>query len=329
MSGKTTRISVWITAALLLLPVLAGGAWWVQSRRTPANPTIALIPQTAGSMLWEVEHFGATVAAEKRQCHLYWNAPTSENDLAGQVSLVDKVGRGKYQGLVLAPNHTLGIRAPVRRALAAGIPVVIVSSELELPAGGKLGYIVNDDERMGEFAAAELARIIHGEGSVALVGIARYAPGVMSRARGAERFLAGRFPGIHVVSRVAGAHDTSRAEDLTKGVVASFPRLKAVLSFTAASTRGVHAALKSRSLQTSISLIGCEQDSDLIAYVGTGEIAAVLAENTYRMGYEAVGLISDSLAGKPLPARSLVPPLLITRQNFNSAETSLYTSFPR
>jgi hypothetical protein len=30
-----------------------------------------------------------------------------------------------------------------------------------------------------------------------------------------------------------------------------------------------------------------------------------------------------------LPARSVVPPLLITRQNFNSAETSLYTSFPR
>lgn len=64
-------------------------------------------------------------------------------------------------------------------------------------------------------------------------------------------------------------------------------------------------------------------------YVGTGEIAAVLAENTYRMGYEAVGLISDSLAGKPLPAQSLVPPLLISKQNLSSAEVNLFTNFPR
>ena len=47
------------------------------------------------------------------------------------------------------------------------------------------------------------------------------------------------------------------------------------------------------------------------------------------MGYEAVGLIADSLAGKPLPAQSVVPPLLITQQNLNSAEAALFTSFPR
>jgi ribose transport system substrate-binding protein len=280
-------------------------------------------------MLGEVEHFGATVAAEKLKCRLYWNAPTSENDMAGQVSLIDRVSRGKYQGLVLAPNHTLGIRAPLRRALAAGLPVVIVSAQLDVPASSKLGYIVNDDEKMGELAAAEVARLIHGEGSIALVGLSRYAPGVMRRVSGAERLLASRFPDIRVVSRTGGAYNTSRAEALTNGAVDSHAGLKAILSFTAASTRGVHAALKSRSLQAAISLIGCEQDSDLISYVATGEIAAVLAENTYRMGYEAVGLISDALVGKPLPARSLVPPLLITKQNFNSAEANLFTSFPR
>jgi ribose transport system substrate-binding protein len=328
MSVRMIRASVWV-AVVLSLTALTGGAYWAQSRRVPAIPTIAFIPQTAGPMLWEVEHFGATVAAEKLKCHLYWNAPTSENDLAGQVSLVDKVGRGRYQGLVLAPNHTLGIRAPVRRALAAGLPVVIVAADLELPAGNNLGYIVNDDEQMGELAAAELARLIHGKGSVALVGIARYAPGVMSRVRSAERFLAGRFPEIRVVSRLAGTYDTSRAEELTNDAIDAHPGLNAVLSFTASATRGVYAALKSRSLQQSIRLVGCEQDSDLIGYVGTGEIAAVLAENTYRMGYEAVGLIADSLAGKPMPARSVVPPQLITKQNFNSAGASLFTSFPR
>jgi ribose transport system substrate-binding protein len=328
MSRRSAGASAWI-AGVVLLAVLGGAAYWIRSRRVPAVPTIAFVPRTADAMLWEVEHFGATVAAEKLKCHLYWNAPTSENDLAGQVSLIDKVGRGNYQGLVLAPNHPLGMLSPLRRALEAGLPVVIVSAPLDLPSSSKLGYIVNDDEKMGELAAAEIASLIHGHGSIALIGLSRIAPGVTPRARGAERFLASRFPDIRVVSRLSGAYNTSRAEELTNGAVDSHPELKAVLSLTATSTRGVHAALKSRSLQDSISLVGCEQDSDLIGYVGTGEIAAVLAENTYRMGYEAVAFISASWAGKPIPPRSLVPPLLITKRNLSSAEANLFISFPR
>jgi len=207
--------------------------------------------------------------------------------------------------------------------------VVIVAAQLDIPASSKLGYIVNDDEKMGALAAAEIARLVHGRGSIALVGLARFTPGVAIRLRGAERLLASQFPKIRVVSRVGGANSAPRAEALINGAIDSHPGLNAILSFTAASTRGVHSALKGRSLQEEIPLVGCEQDSDLMNYVGTGEIAALLAENTYRMGYEAVGLISDSLAGKPLPAQSLVPPLLISKQNLNSAEVSLFTNFPR
>ena len=329
MSGKTIRASVWVMLALLL-PALASGALWVRSRRLSAFPTIAFIPQTAaGSMLWEVEQNGASAAAEKLKFHLYWNAPTSENDMAGQASLIDRVARANYQGLVLAPNHSLAILTPLRRAIEAGLPVVVVSAQLDLPASAKLGYIVNDDEKMGELAAEQVSRLVHGKGSIALVGLSRYAPGVARRVRSAETVLANRYPNIHVVSRVGGTYDSSRSEELTNGMVAAHPDLKAVLSFTAISTRGVHAALKNLKVQQAIHLVGCEQDSDLLAYVGTGEIAAILAENTYRMGYQAVELISEARAGRPLPAQSVVPPLLIDKQNLNSPEARLFTSLSR
>jgi ribose transport system substrate-binding protein len=328
MSGKTMRISVW-TAAGLALAIIAGGTWWIRPSRAAAAPTIAFIPQSADAMLWEVEHFGASEAAERQKCHIYWTAPTSESDMAGQVSLIDKVARGTYQGLVLAPNHTLGILTPLRRALDAGLPVVIVAAELDLPATAKLGYIVNDDDKMGELAAAELARVLHGKGDIALLGLARFAPGITRRVRAAERLLASQFPEIRVVSRGIGAYNTARSETLTNEALDAHPGLNAILSFTAASTRGVYSVLKSRSLQKAVTLVGCEQDSDLIGYIATGEIAAVSAENTYRMGHDAVGLIVGAWAGKPLPARSVVAPLLITKQNLNSAETGIFTSFPK
>src|SRR5262245_10151181 len=279
----TVRVSAWVTC-VTLFAALGGAAYLIGSRRHPAVPTIAFVPQTAGAMLWEVKHLGAKAAAEKLKCHLYWNAPTSENDMAGQVMLIDRVIRGNYQGLVLAPNHSRAILAPLRRALAAGLPVVVVSAPLDFPASDKLGYIVNDDEKMGEIAAAEIARIINGKGYIALVGLTPYAPGVMQRARGAERLLASQFPEIRVVSRGGVAYNAARVEELTNGIVDSRPELKAILSFTAVSTRGVYAALKSRSLQMSIRIVGCEQDADLIDYVGAGVNAAIAAVKKVRMG---------------------------------------------
>ena len=324
----TARISAWVTC-VILLAVLCGGAYWIRARRQAAIPTIAFVPQTAGAMLWEAGHLGALTAAERLKCNLYWNAPTSENDMAGQIMLIDRVTRGDYQGLILAPNHSRGTLAPLRRALSAGLPVVVVSAPLDLPANDKFGYIVNDDEKMGEIAAAEIARLIHGKGSIALIGLTQYAPGVMQRARGAERLLASRFPQIRVVSRGGGAYNAARVEDLTNGVMDSHPELKAILTLTAVSTRGAYAALKSRSMQKAIRLVGCEQDSDLIEYVGAGEIAAIAAEDAYRMGHDAVELIAASWAGKPIPARSVTPPLLITKQNLNSNEARLFTSSPK
>lgn len=317
----------WVRIITVLL--LAGaifGVYWVQAHRGRTVPTIAVIPQAAGTLLWDVERLGATVAAEKLKAHIYWNAPTSENDFAGQISLIDKVARGDYQGLVIAPNHPLVTLAPLRRAVEASVPVVIVSTPLDMPANDKVGFIVNDDEKMGEIAAAEISRLVGGNGSIALLGLARYTQGIRGRTQSAERFLAERFPGIRVVTRLTGTYDASRSQELTDGVLDSYPDLKAILCFTSASTRGAHAALKARSLQKTVHLVGCEQDSDLVNYVRNGEIAAIVAQNTYRMGYMAVQLIGEYWRGKPMPARSVITPMLLTIANLRSDETSVYIS---
>lgn len=328
MLARRARVSFWGPCVLLLL-ALGGGAYWFMSHSAPAAPTIAYIPKTSGAMLSEVGRYGAKTAAESLKFRIYWNTPTTENDAAGQVSLIDRVARGDYQGLVLAPNHPFAVLAPLRRAIAAGLPVVVVSAPLDLPAGDKLGYIVNDDEKMGEIAAAEISRLIGGKGAIALVGLARSAPGVANRARGAERYLADRFPEIRVVSRGGSAYNSSLAEEHVNDLSGLHPEVRAILSLTASSTRGVHAALKPGSQRQSIHIVGCEQDSDLIGYLDAGDISAIVAEDAYRMGQQAVECISAFWAGKPIPGMTVIPPLLITKRNLNSPETNLFTSFPK
>jgi ribose transport system substrate-binding protein len=204
--------------------------------------------------------------------------------------------------------------------------VVIVGEPLDLPPGPRLAYIVNDDEKMGELAAAEMARLMHGAGSIVVAGVTPTSPGVTLRLRGAERFLATKFPGLKVVSRFGGAYNPILSEELTRNELNSHPEAQAVFGLTAESTRGALAAVRSRSSKPPITIVGCDQDTDLLAHLADGQIAAIVAENTYKMAFDAVGLVFGLLDGNPASAISMIPPLLITRRNLDSPEVAAYTN---
>jgi len=144
--------------AWLLAPILCATA---NSCGSQKQELIAFIPQTDGMMLWDSAHAGAETAASRTGSSIYWNAPMREDDIAAQVRLVNKVASSsRYQGLVIAPTQALSLVSPVRRALARGIPTVIIDSPLSLPPGGKLSYILNDDEAAGRMAADRVARAV-------------------------------------------------------------------------------------------------------------------------------------------------------------------------
>src|SRR5215470_3862026 len=136
-------------------------AFVIGCKRT--SPMVAVIPRTTGMALWEPEHAGAAAAAIEHGMKIYWNAPTREDDVQGQIALIEKVIDRRYAGLILSPDQTLALMTLVRRALSKGIPTVIVGSALPLEPGGKLSYVLSDDEEAGRMAADRIGTIMHGK----------------------------------------------------------------------------------------------------------------------------------------------------------------------
>jgi ABC-type sugar transport system substrate-binding protein len=66
-----------------------------------------------------------------------------------------------------------------------------------------------------------------------------------------------------------------------------------------------------------------------MGFLGRGEIAALVSENGYKMGYEATRVLVGALAGKPMPGVSVVSPFLITKRNLASPEVRVYTELPQ
>lgn len=283
----------------------------------PSKVTIAVIPRTSGTALWEPEHRGAQDAAEKIGANIYWNAPTREGDVAGQIRLIDHAIAKGYQGMILAPSHSLALVTPVRRALAHGLPIVIISSPLPVPAGANLSYVLNDEQEGGRIAARRIAQLLRGSGTVAVLGINPDVAGIMTRTQSFESFLSANYPGIHVIESHIGSFNVPHEQEVAEEVLEAHPNLDAVVALMWSSARGAISTIDNNPGKFKARVIAFDPEDILFT---SPSLDAVIVQNTREMGNLAVQLIHSRLGGRSTPALITLKPILVTRANAHSEE---------
>lgn len=285
---------------------------------------IAVIPRTTGRILWESLHTGVEDAAYPLGIQIYWNAPTREDDINSQIALIERlVANGHYQGLVIAPDQSLALITPVRRALARGVPIVILGSPLMMPPGGKLFYVLNDDEEGGRIAARRIAAILHGKGTVALAGINPDIQGTVLRARGFEQLLADKYPAIRVVDRRDGSFNVPRDQQVSEEMLKADPRPDAIVAVSTSATEAALATIGGNPEYASVKVVGFDPDP---LDFSSASLDSMVIEDMPEMGRRAIDLLHDQREGKPVPSQLEVEPMLVTRENANSAQIRQWTS---
>lgn len=285
--------------------------------RKDRSSVVAVIPETTGTRLWESVHAGAELAAHQDGYKIYWNAPTREDDLEGQIALVERAIQSHDGGIVLAPDHSLALLTVVLEAQTQRIPVAIIHSPLAIPVNSNLTYVVNDDEAMGRMAANRIGAVLHGEGTIAMIGIDPSANGVLLRSQSFEIALKSRFPGIDVVERKGGSSNPVEIQRLATEVLGDHPHLDGIVAFNVMASEGSWAAINSLKKNGQVRLVGCDQEIDLMAGIRHGDIDSVLIENTYDMGRLGVQWISDQKKGIAKSQYLRLPPILVTKENID------------
>jgi ribose transport system substrate-binding protein len=310
---------------LALAGLACAFALWTTACGSDRQVRIAVIPQTEGTIFWEAEHTGTEQAADPPGTVIYWNAPTSEDDIEAQIALVDRIVDQNYQGLVLAPDQALSLIMPVRRALAHGIPTVIVGSPLPIPAGGNLSYILNDDEEGGRIAAERAAALLHGHGTVALLGINPDITGIMIRARSFEQFVGQNYPGICIVEKRMGSYNPPHEQQVAEETLRANPDLDVIVALMSTTVDGTLSAIDTTGKNHLVKVIGFDQGG--YPLLGQqGNLDSVVQEDIRSMGQQAVELIRARLRGQPVPATIHLRPRLITHDNMNTPEVRLMLS---
>jgi ribose transport system substrate-binding protein len=210
---------------------------------------VMVIPKGTTHEFWKTIHAGALKAADELgNVEVIWQGPVKEDDRTDQIHLVQSAIASGVDGIVLAPLDKRALVEPVERAIARGIPVVIIDSGLE--SDKIVSYVATDNYHGGVLAAQRLGQLLGGRGKIILLRYAEGSESTEQREKGFTDTIARDFPGITYLSddRYAGATSETAQREAQSLVTRFRGQVDGIFCVNESSTLGMLRALEGAGL---------------------------------------------------------------------------------
>lgn len=298
MHGRTLRFTLLFALLFVLLSCKRDGSGDAKIR-------IAVVPKGTTHEFWKSVHAGAVKAGREMGVEIVWKGPLKEDDLKQQIDVVQSFTAQGVSGIVLAPLNDKALEAPVKAAATAKIPVVVFDSDLAGDA--HKSFVATDNFAAGRMAGEKMGALLGQKGKIAVL---RYQEGSASTQKREDGFLDAvrKIQGITVVSdnQYAGATTESafeKSESLLAAQNASSGGLDGVFCPNESTTFGMLLALRKVGIAGKIKLVGFDASEKLVAALRDGHAHALVVQDPFKIGYEAVRTMAEVIAGKPVLAR--------------------------
>src|SRR4051812_46234560 len=165
--------------------------------------TIAVIPKGTTHEFWKSINAGAVKAQRELsgangKVEIIWKGPFREDDREQQIQVVENFTTRHVNAIVLAPLDSQALVRPVRDAVRAKVPVVIIDSDLK--SEDYVSFVARDNYKGGQLAGERMGELLGGKGNVILL---RYAVGSASteaREAGFLEALKTKYPAVKIIS---------------------------------------------------------------------------------------------------------------------------------
>jgi ribose transport system substrate-binding protein len=302
-----------VTVAWMVEPLLAADQ----------KPTIPIIVKDTTSFFWQIVLAGARKAGKELNINVPELGAQSESDINGQISILENAVSGKPAAIVIAPTQFKALGKPIDEAAKK---TIIIGFDSAADSKAFTSFLQTDNVQGGRVAADGLAAAIEAkygkpEGGVALI---TSIPGVGSldqRAKGFKEEIAAKYPGLKLVAdKVADGMATTALNIMTDLITAN-PNLRGVFASNLIMAQGAGQAIAENKVADKIKLVAFDSDDKLVKLLSDGNIAALVVQDPYRMGYEGEKTALAASKGEKVPATIDTGVNLITKENMNSARS--------
>lgn len=310
----------WATCSACSRPQAEGNAKPVAE--APKVLKIAMIPKGTTHEFWKSVHAGAVKAEKEFGIELLWKGPLREDDLKGQIDVVQNFTAQGVSAITLAPLNDKALVGAVAGAVSAKIPVLVFDSGLSGTA--HVSFVATDNFAAGKLAGERMVQLLSGKGGVVVL---RYQEGSASTREREEGFLsalggkpdikvlsANQYGGANTESAFAASESLLLAQSAAKGAVAG------VFCPNESTTFGMLLALQKAGLAGKIRFVGFDASEKLEAGVRAGHIDALVLQDPFRMGYLAIKTTVEHLRGAKVPARIDTGAALVDKANIAEAK---------
>lgn len=288
--------------------------------------TIAVIPKGTTHEFWKCIHAGAIKAQRELQAQgtkveIIWKGPLREDDRDQQIQVVENFMTRRVSGIVLAPLDSRALVKPVANAVASGIPVVIMDSDLN--SDKHVSFVATDNYKGGVLGAERLASLLGGKGNVILL---RYAVGSASteaRENGFLDTIKSKYPNIKIISadQYAGA-TRETAYQASQNLLNRHGRnVNGIFCVNENSAVGMAKALRDLGKAGGqVKMVGFDAGSQSVQDLKNGDVQGLVVQNPVRMSYLGVMTLMQHLRGEAVEKRIDTGVTVVTPENMEQPE---------
>ena len=303
-------------AAALALSAVAFTAMPAQ-----AASKIALVVKTLGNGFFDAAAKGAEeAAAEIGDIEVIYTGPTTAT-AEGQIEIVNALIAQNVDAIAISANDPDALVPALKKAMDRGIKVISWDSGVA-PEGRALHLNPSDTDLIGETIIKLAADYLPEGGDVAILSASSTAANQNAWIAAAEKILPSKFPNINLVATVYGDDDSVKSTDEAKGLIASYPNLKAIIAPTTVGVVAAAQVVTDQNLIGKINVTGLALPSEFKQFIDNGSSQAVALWNPIDLGYSAVYLADALVKGaeaKPGATLSIGHVGEVTLDDTNSA----------
>ena len=323
------RVAAAAMMAALALGVAAGPAAEAAGKKL----TIALIPGLTTDAFYITMHRGAEAAADRLGDRLVFQGAPDFNPVT-QVPVLDAVIARHPDAILIAPTDRNQLIEPLKRAVAAGIPVITVDTfigdgKYQTGTGNAdfpLSYVASDNVMGGEIAARALAKAVGEKGKVY---VANLKPGISTLDQREEGFRAEmkKHPGITVLQTQYNDDDANRAASELQSVLARTPDLAGVFGANLFSAIGSANGVKQAGAAGRVKIAAFDAPRSVVPQLKSGLVDIAIAQHAAEIGYFGVICADAALHGQSVPSLIGTGFTVMTKANIDDPKISrfLYT----
>ena len=276
MSIKAKLLAV--TAIALALPAFAA------TSASAAGGLMSIIVNDPSNPYWLTE--GNVASAQAQKLGYTATVGASKGDTNTESNLIDTAITNKAVAIILDPANASGSVGAVKKAIAAGIPVVLVNAEINQEGLAK-AQLVSNNAQGAALGAQQWVKSVGQKGNyVELLG-APSDNNAATRSNGYDTVLS-QYDDLKKVGSQVANWDRTQGHDKMQNLLQAHPDVVGVISGNDEMALGAIAALKEAGKLSAIKVGGFDGSPDAVAAIKAGELQYTVLQPVATFAAKAV-----------------------------------------